>query len=94
MQMFSIGILAHLAFCGSFPDWKITRDSSGKLQTRLNLDFPALASVGLSNDALDFLSRLLDYNVVTRLSAPEAMQHAWFASAAAALSVTDISIGL
>lgn len=72
-DMWSIGVIAYILLCGSRPFW--ARTESGIFRTVLKADpsFDEAPWPSLSDDAKDFVKRLLNKDFRKRLTASQAL---------------------
>ncbi|XP_077218882.1 CDPK-related kinase 7-like [Tasmannia lanceolata] len=76
-DMWSIGVIAYILLCGSRPFW--ARTESGIFRAVLKSDpiFEEAPWPSLSDDARDFVKRLLNKDYRKRLTASQALSHPW-----------------
>ncbi|KAL1503257.1 hypothetical protein AB1Y20_011313 [Prymnesium parvum] len=79
-DMWSIGVVAHALLCGSLPFQSDRRDEKIRLIEEAQLDFSSPAWKGVSDEAKDLVSKLLQPDPTRRLNAKQALQHKWIAS--------------
>ena len=72
-DMWSVGAILHLLLTGDLPFYN--RVNPTKEITELDLD--GLSRKGISPDAIDLLSQLLEKDYTRRISAVQALQHLW-----------------
>jgi len=79
VDMWSIGVTTYLLLCGDTP---FNGKNRQQLFRRISCDEPAFPDDKwghISNDALDFVQRLLTKDPARRLSAKQALEHRWLA---------------
>ncbi|XP_057989319.1 CDPK-related kinase 1-like isoform X2 [Hevea brasiliensis] len=79
-DMWSIGVIAYVLLCGSWPFW--ARTESGIFRAVLKADpiFDDAPWTSLSPEAIDFVKRLLNKDYRKRLTAAQALSHPWLAN--------------
>ncbi|KAG7360442.1 protein kinase [Nitzschia inconspicua] len=79
VDMWSIGVIAYILLCGFAPFSGDTDYDTLQLVARAPLEFPSPEWDDVSEEAIDFLTKLLDRDPDKRPTANEAMQHPWIA---------------
>jgi serine/threonine protein kinase len=78
--MWAIGVITYFLLCGYTP---FDRDSTmEEMQAIINADYafePAVYWEGVSHEARDFVAQLLTIDPKARLTAAQALEHAWLA---------------
>ena len=75
--MWALGVIAFVLLCGCLPfDDDPSQILSPQVARKFQLRFPSWAA-GLSENARDFLRRLLDTNPSSRTTARQALAHPW-----------------
>ncbi len=86
----AIGVITYFLLCGYTP---FDRDSTmEEMQAIVNADYsykPEIYWEGVSSDAKDFIDKLLVIDAKARLTAEQALQHPWLASASASGAAAD-----
>ena len=78
--MWALGVIAFVLLCGCLPfDDDPSQILSPQVARKFQLRFPSWAA-GLSENARDFLRRLLDTNPSSRTTARQALAHPWLSS--------------
>lgn len=78
-DMWSVGVMAYYMLAGYPPFW--SSDESKLFQKIKTCDYDYYEEWdNLSSDAQKFVSKLIEPNMKTRLSAAEALQHNWLQS--------------
>lgn len=79
VDMWALGVITYFLLCGYTP---FDRDSTmEEMQAIINGDYkfePAIYWQGVSEQARDFIKRLLTVDASKRLTADEALRHPWF----------------
>lgn len=82
--MWAIGVITYFLLCGYTP---FDRDTTmEEMQAIINADYsfePAVYWQGVSEEARDFVNKLLTIDPSTRMTAHQALQHPWLATNAA-----------
>jgi calcium-dependent protein kinase len=77
--MWSIGVIAYILLCGFAPFSGDTDYDTLQLVARGSLEFPSPEWDDISEEARDFVTKLLDRDPIQRPSADEALKHPWIA---------------
>ncbi|XP_022159248.1 CDPK-related kinase 1-like [Momordica charantia] len=78
-DMWSIGVIAYILLCGSRPFWARTESGIFRAVLKADPNFDEAPWPSLSNDAIDFVKRLLNKDYRKRLTAAQALCHPWLA---------------
>ncbi|KAF5474278.1 hypothetical protein F2P56_006191 [Juglans regia] len=76
-DMWSIGVIAYILLCGSRPFWARTESGIFRAVLKADPSFDEAPWPSLSNDAIDFVKRLLNKDYRKRLTAAQALSHPW-----------------
>jgi calcium-dependent protein kinase len=91
-DLWSVGVLAYVLLCGYAP---FNGNTDKDILQRVKIGrfgFPEAEWHGVSNDAKDFIRRLLELNPSKRMSAQEALDHRWIKSLPSEDSKIDPSL--
>ena len=84
VDMWAIGVITYFLLCGYTP---FDRDTTmEEMQAIINADYsfePAVYWQGVSQEARDFVNKLLTINPADRLTASQALEHPWLTTNAA-----------
>ncbi|KAH0466034.1 hypothetical protein IEQ34_006137 [Dendrobium chrysotoxum] len=76
-DMWSIGVIAYILLCGSRPFWSRTESGIFRAVLKSEPSFDEAPWPSLSDDAKDFVKRLLNKNYCRRMTAVQALSHPW-----------------
>jgi calcium-dependent protein kinase len=76
-DLWSVGVILYILLCGYPPFNGINDEEIIKKVKRGKFSTDEEEWADISTDAIDLVSKLLDYNPDSRLSAKEALQHKW-----------------
>ena len=79
VDMWSIGVIAYILLCGFAPFAGDTDYDTLQLVARAPLEFPSPEWDLISEEARDFVTKLLNRDPVKRPTADEALKHPWIA---------------
>jgi serine/threonine protein kinase len=79
VDIWSVGVIAYILLCGFAPFAGDTDYDTLQLVARAPLEFPSPEWDEISEQAIDFLTKLLDRDPDKRPTADEAMHHPWIA---------------
>lgn len=79
VDIWSVGVIAYILLCGFAPFAGDTDYDTLQLVARAPLEFPSPEWDDMSEQAIDFVTKLLDRDPDKRPTADEAMQHPWIA---------------
>ena len=79
VDMWSIGVIAYILLCGFAPFAGDTDYDTLQLVARAPLEFPSPEWDSISEEARDFVTKLLDRDPTKRPTADEALKHPWIA---------------
>ncbi|CAL5369088.1 unnamed protein product [Camellia sinensis] len=92
-DVWSIGVITYILLCGRRPFWDKTEDGIFKEVLRNKPDFRRKPWSTISNSAKDFVQKLLVKDPHARLTAAQALSHAWVREGGDALEIPlDISV--
>ena len=92
--MWALGVIAFVLLCGCLPfDDDPSQILSPQVARKFQLRFPSWAA-GLSENARDFLRRLLDTNPSSRTTARQALAHPWLRAPPDGEDVAAVRVGL
>ena len=80
-DLWSLGVIAYMLLCGAPPFWGSTDREILKRVKSLPLSFPEELFGGVSETAVDFVSKLLERDVDKRLTPAQALAHPFLAEA-------------
>jgi len=80
VDMWSIGVITYILLCGFPPFYGDTVPEIFEQIMEANFDYPEEYWGAVSKDAKDFINRLLVVDSDKRMSAGEALKHAWLTS--------------
>jgi len=80
VDMWSVGVVTYLILAGYPPFYDDDTDEMFRLIKKGDLDFPAASWDNISEEAKNFIERLLTVDPSQRMTAEEAMNHAWIKS--------------
>ncbi|KAJ8760823.1 hypothetical protein K2173_021861 [Erythroxylum novogranatense] len=76
-DMWSIGVITYILLCGSRPFWARTESGIFRFVLRANPNFEDSPWPSISQEAKDFVKRLLNKDHRKRMSAAQALTHPW-----------------
>ena len=76
-DIWSVGVMTFYMLGGYPPFWHENEDQLFRLIKTTDYEFDDRCFEGVSNDAKDFISKLLEPNIKFRMSAAQALQHKW-----------------
>ncbi|GMN42840.1 hypothetical protein TIFTF001_012044 [Ficus carica] len=76
-DIWSIGVITYILLCGSRPFWARTESGIFRAVLRADPNFEDLPWPSVSQEAKDFVKRLLNKDYRKRMSAVQALTHAW-----------------
>ncbi|KAG1327689.1 putative Calcium/calmodulin-dependent serine/threonine-protein kinase 1 [Cocos nucifera] len=76
-DMWSIGVIAYILLCGSRPFWARTESGIFRAVLKAEPSFEEAPWPSLSNEAKDFVKRLLNKDYRKRMTASQALSHPW-----------------
>lgn len=92
-DVWSIGVITYILLCGRRPFWDKTEDGIFKEVLKNKPDFRRKPWPSISNDAKDFVKKLLVKDPRARLTAAQALSHPWVREGGVASEIPiDISV--
>lgn len=92
-DVWSIGVITYILLCGRRPFWDRTEDGIFKEVLRNKPDFSRKPWATISDSAKDFVKKLLVKDPRARLTAAQALSHAWVREGGNATDIpVDISV--
>ncbi|KAB2036553.1 hypothetical protein E1A91_D03G009500v1 [Gossypium mustelinum] len=92
-DVWSIGVITYILLCGKRPFWDKTEDGIFKEVLKNKPDFRRKPWPTISNDAKDFLKKMLVKDPRARLTAAQALSHQWVREGGNASDIpVDISV--
>ncbi|TYI41028.1 hypothetical protein ES332_A02G205600v1 [Gossypium tomentosum] len=92
-DVWSIGVITYILLCGKRPFWDKTEDGIFKEVLKKKPDFRRKPWPTISNDAKDFLKKILVKDPRARLTAAQALSHQWVREGGNASDIpVDISV--
>ncbi|XP_019098436.1 PREDICTED: calcium-dependent protein kinase 28-like, partial [Camelina sativa] len=92
-DVWSIGVITYILLCGRRPFWDRTEDGIFKEVLRNKPDFRRKPWSTISDSAKDFIKKLLVKDPRARLTAAQALSHAWVREGGNATDIpVDISV--
>ncbi|KAM6600131.1 hypothetical protein CsatA_019740 [Cannabis sativa] len=79
-DIWSIGVITYILLCGSRPFWARTESGIFRAVLRADPSFDDLPWPSVSQEAKDFVKRLLNKDYRKRMSAVQALSHLWLRS--------------
>ncbi|KAL3901728.1 MAG: hypothetical protein SGARI_006028 [Bacillariaceae sp.] len=89
--MWSIGVIAYILLCGFAPFAGDTDYDTLQLVARAPLEFPSPEWDDISDEARDFVTKLLNRDPVQRPTADQALKHPWISKHVRSVSEQDRS---
>ncbi|KAJ9439464.1 hypothetical protein DIPPA_08910 [Diplonema papillatum] len=91
VDMWSVGVIVYVLLCGFCPFFDENTPALFRAITKGDYSFPSPYWDNISEDAKDFIRRLLVVNPEKRLTPEQALKHAWIAENRHTELITDIS---
>lgn len=79
-DIWSIGVIAYILLCGSRPFWARTESGIFRAVLRADPNFDDIPWPSISQEAKDFVKRLLNKDYRKRMTAAQALTHPWLRS--------------
>eukprot|EP01064_Diplonema_japonicum_P013373 TRINITY_DN20920_c0_g1_i1.p1 TRINITY_DN20920_c0_g1~~TRINITY_DN20920_c0_g1_i1.p1 ORF type:complete len:349 (+),score=111.85 TRINITY_DN20920_c0_g1_i1:47-1048(+) len=91
VDMWSVGVIVYVLLCGFCPFFDENTPALFRAITKGDYSFPSPYWDGISDDARDFISKLLVVNPEKRLTPEEALAHSWIAENRFDAPIQDIT---
>jgi len=87
IDIWSAGVILYILLCGVPPFWAETDEGIAQAIIRSRIDFEREPWPKVSDNAKDLVSKMLDNNPYTRLTAQQVLEHHWIQNASAAPNI-------